>query len=30
MPDDDELPVYVSSDPRMPLEKAWPRFKHYD
>jgi hypothetical protein len=30
MPDEDGLPVYVSRDPAMPLEKAWPRFKHYD
>jgi hypothetical protein len=30
MPDEDDLPVYVSRDPRMPLEKTWPRFKHYD
>ena len=30
MPDEDNLPVYVSRDPRLPLEAAWPRFKRYD
>lgn len=30
MPDENDLPVYVSRDPKMPFEKAWPRFKHYD
>ena len=30
MPDEDNLPVYVSRDPRLPFEEAWPRFKHYD
>ena len=29
MPDEDDLPVYVSSDPEMPLREAWPLFKHY-
>ncbi len=30
MPDEDNLPVYVCRDPRMPFEEAWPRFEHYD
>jgi hypothetical protein len=30
MPDENHLPVYVSRDPKIPLEEAWPRFKHYD
>jgi hypothetical protein len=30
MPDEDGLPVYVSREPKMPFEEAWPRFKHYD
>lgn len=30
MPDEDNLPVYVSGDPKLPFEEAWPRFKHYD
>jgi hypothetical protein len=30
MPDEDDLPVYVSRDPRVPFEGAWPRFKHYN
>ena len=30
MPDENNLPVYVCRDPKTPLSKAWPRFKHYD
>ena len=30
MPDEDNLPVYVCRDPKMPFEEAWPRFEHYD
>jgi hypothetical protein len=30
MPDEDNLPVYVCREPRMPFEEAWPRFEHYD
>ena len=30
MPDENNLPVYVSRDPKMHLEEAWPLFKHYD
>lgn len=30
MPDEDKLPIYVSRDPKVPFEEAWPRFKHYD
>ena len=30
MPDEDDLRVYVSRDPKLPFEEAWPRFKHYD
>jgi Dolichyl-phosphate-mannose-protein mannosyltransferase len=30
MPDEDDLPVYVLGDPKLPFEEAWPRFKHYD
>ena len=30
MPDEDDLPVYVSRGPKMPLEEAWPSFRHYD
>src|SRR5215217_3639609 len=30
MPDEDNLPVYVCRNPKVPLEEAWPRFEHYD
>ena len=30
MPDENDLPVYVSRDPKMTMREAWPRFKHYD
>ena len=30
MPDEDDLPIYVSRGPKMPLDEAWQRFKHYD
>jgi hypothetical protein len=30
MPDEDDLPVYVCREPKMPFEEAWPRFEHYD
>jgi hypothetical protein len=30
MPDEDDLPVYVCRDPKLPLEEAWPRFTHYN
>ena len=30
MPDEDELPVYVCRNPKLPFEEAWPRFKHYN
>src|ERR671921_1348745 len=30
MPDENNLPVYVSRNPKQPFEEAWPRFKHYD
>ena len=30
MPDEDGLPVYVSREPKVPFEDAWPRFKHFD
>ncbi len=30
MPDEDDLPGYVCRHPKMPFQKAWPRFKHYD
>jgi len=30
MPDEDNLPVYVCHDPKMPFREAWPLFKHYD
>jgi hypothetical protein len=30
MPDENDLPVYVSRNPKLPFEEAWPRFKHYD
>jgi Dolichyl-phosphate-mannose-protein mannosyltransferase len=30
MPDEDNLPVYVSRDPSAPLQELWPRVKHYD
>ncbi len=29
MPDENSLPVYVSRDPKMSLEEAWPLFKRY-
>ena len=30
MPDENDLPVYVSRDPKKPFEEVWARFKHYD
>src|SRR5215218_422007 len=30
MPDENDLPVYVSRNSKLPFEEAWPRFKHYD
>jgi hypothetical protein len=30
MPDENGLPIYVSRNPKLPFEEAWPRFKHYD
>jgi hypothetical protein len=30
MPDEDDLPVYVCRNPKLPFEEAWPRFKHYN
>src|SRR5215217_6861348 len=30
MPDENDLPVYVSRNPKLPFEEAWPCFKHYD
>jgi len=30
MPDEDNLPVYVRREPKIPFEEAWPRFEHYD
>jgi 4-amino-4-deoxy-L-arabinose transferase-like glycosyltransferase len=30
MPDENGLPVYVSRNPKLPFEEAWPRLKHYD
>jgi len=30
MPDENNFPVYVSRDPKMPFEEAWPEFKHYN
>jgi Dolichyl-phosphate-mannose-protein mannosyltransferase len=30
MPDEDNLPVYVSRDPRAPLRELWQGVKHYD
>jgi hypothetical protein len=30
MPDENDLPVYVLRDPKLPFEEAWPRFKHFD
>ena len=30
MPDENDLPVYVSRDPKTPFEKAWPSLKHHD
>jgi hypothetical protein len=29
MPDENDLPVYVCRDPKLPFEEAWPRFEHY-
>jgi hypothetical protein len=28
-PDEDDLPVCICRDLRVPLEEAWPRFIHY-
>ena len=30
MPDENNFPVYVSRDPKIPFEEAWPEFKHYN
>jgi 4-amino-4-deoxy-L-arabinose transferase-like glycosyltransferase len=30
MPDENGLQIYVGRNPKLPLEEAWPRFKHYD
>ena len=30
MPDENNFPVYVSRDPKVPFEEAWPEFKHYN
>jgi Dolichyl-phosphate-mannose-protein mannosyltransferase len=30
MPDENGLPVYLNQEPVMPLEEAWPKFKHYN
>ncbi len=30
MPDENNFPVYVSRDPKMPFQEAWPTFKHYN
>ena len=30
MPDENNFPVYVGRDPKMPFEEAWPEFKHYN
>jgi hypothetical protein len=30
MPDENDLPVYVCTNPKAPLDEAWPRLKHYD
>jgi hypothetical protein len=30
MPDEDNLPVYVCRELKMPFEEAWPRIEHYD
>jgi hypothetical protein len=29
MPNENNLPVYVLRDPKMPLEEAWPKFKRF-
>ncbi len=29
MPDEDNLPVHVCRDPKMPIEEAWPRVRDY-
>ena len=30
MPDEDDLPVYVCRNLKLPFEEAWSRFKHYN
>jgi hypothetical protein len=30
MPDEDNMPVYVCRDSKIPFKEAWPRFEHYD
>jgi hypothetical protein len=30
MPDEDNLPLYVCRDPKMPFREVWPLSKHYD
>ena len=30
MPDENNLPVYVCRDSKLPFKEAWPRFKHYN
>jgi hypothetical protein len=30
MPNENNLPVYVARDPKMPFKEAWPQFKRYN
>jgi hypothetical protein len=29
MPDEDDLPVYMCRDPKLPFEEVWPRYKRF-
>jgi hypothetical protein len=30
MPEENEVPVYVATKPKVPIKKLWPQTKHYD
>ena len=30
MPIEDNMPVYVARDPKIPFEESWPQFRHYN
>ena len=30
MPEEDGIPVYVATEPKVPIRELWPQTKHYD